>query len=213
MLAPEAITEAIDFNSDDRVVSQDRGLTVINLSYTIPDRPGPRIAEHRLAPLHRSIWSHARQGTAVLVQSAGNQRITMGGTDSNGNVDHLSWGLLGSPSAIFVGALDRNGTVKNKAMLADYSNRAGDIRSFQNRFLTVGVRNDVTGLRGTSFAAPIVSGYAAVLGSKFRNATPAQISNQLLNTARTDTIRNYRRNVHGRGEASIARALAPSSLR
>ncbi len=82
----------------------------------------------------------------------------------------------------------------------------------QNQFLAVGVRDDLTGLNGTSFAAPVVSGYAAVLGSKFTTATPVQITNQLLNTARTDTILNYSTAVHGRGEASIARALAPASI-
>jgi subtilisin family serine protease len=77
----------------------------------------------------------------------------------------------------------------------------------------VGVRTDVMGLAGTSFAAPIVSGYASVLGSKFTRATPTQITNQLLNTARSDTIFNYSAAEHGRGEASIARALAPASIR
>lgn len=213
MIAPGAELRSVDFNTHDPVYARSTGLTVVNLSYTIQEYPGQPIIGNQLPPQERSLWNHARRGTAVLVQAAGNYSIPMGGTTSNGTVDYLSLGLLGSRSVLFVGALDRNGTVNNKARIADYSNRAGNNRGFQNRFLTVGVREDLTGLAGTSFAAPIVSGYAAVLGSKFRNATPAQISNQLLNTARTDTIRNYRRNVHGRGEASIARALAPSSLR
>jgi hypothetical protein len=58
-----------------------------------------------------------------------------------------------------------------------------------------------------------VSGYAAILGSKFRDATPAQITNQLLNTARTDTLLNYNPATYGRGEASLTRALAPVSIK
>jgi subtilisin family serine protease len=71
----------------------------------------------------------------------------------------------------------------------------------------------MTGLAGTSFAAPIVSGYAAIIGSKFRTATPTQITNQLLTTARQDTIANYNAAMHGRGEASLARALSPVTIK
>ena len=62
-------------------------------------------------------------------------------------------------------------------------------------------------------AAPVVSSYSAVLGSKFTRATPTQIVDRLLSTARTDTIANYDVGIHGRGEASISRALAPASIR
>ena len=82
----------------------------------------------------------------------------------------------------------------------------------QNQFLTVGVRGDLTRLYGTSLAAPVVSGYAAVLGSKFTSATPTQITRRLLDTARTDTINGYNASVHGKGEASLTRALAPISI-
>jgi subtilisin family serine protease len=68
-------------------------------------------------------------------------------------------------------------------------------------------------LYGTSFAAPVVSGYAAIVGSKFTRATATQISNQLLNTARQDTIANYSATLYGRGEASLSRALAPLSIK
>ncbi|MCU0927590.1 MAG: hypothetical protein MUF44_16895, partial [Hydrogenophaga sp.] len=63
------------------------------------------------------------------------------------------------------------------------------------------------------FAAPVVSGYAAILGSKFKTATPVAITNQLLNTARRDTVKGYNAAVHGRGEASLTRALAPVAIR
>jgi subtilisin family serine protease len=78
--------------------------------------------------------------------------------------------------------------------------------------LVVGVEGNKTGLYGTSFAAPIISGYAAILGSKFTTATPTQITNQLLNTARKDTVLGYNPQLHGRGEASIKNALAPVTI-
>ena len=58
-----------------------------------------------------------------------------------------------------------------------------------------------------------MSGYAAVLGSKFSTATATQITNQLLSTARQDTIKGYNVQLHGRGEASLTRALAPVAIR
>ncbi|SCY40852.1 S8 family serine peptidase [Paracoccus tibetensis] len=212
MIAPAAEFRTLDYYSNERVTARSTGLTVVNLSYGIFGRPGMPIIESELPPQERSIIRHARLGTAVVVQAAGNDGVAVGTMEPGGDVDYLSLALIGKQSAIFVGALDRNGTVTNKARIESYSNRAGGRRAVQDRFLMVGVRDDVTGLAGTSFAAPIVSGYAAVLGSKFRGASATQISNRLLNTARTDTIRNYRRDVHGRGEASIGRAIAPSRI-
>ncbi|TGU20811.1 S8/S53 family peptidase, partial [Mesorhizobium sp. M4B.F.Ca.ET.150.01.1.1] len=104
---------------------------------------------------------------------------------------------IGKPTAIFVGALSSNGTTTNKAQLAWYSDYAGSNALVQSHFLVVGVEGDKTGLYGTSFAAPIISGYAAIIGSKFTSATPVQITNDLLNTARTDTLVNYNPAVYG----------------
>ena len=97
--------------------------------------------------------------------------------------------------------------------MAGYSNMAGNDAAVQKQFLVVGVEGSKTGLYGTSFAAPIVSGYSAILGSKFTNSSATQITNQLLNTARQDTVSNYSVAVYGRGEASIARALAPVAIK
>jgi len=132
-----------------------------------------------------------------------------------GNADYLNRALVGAQSAIFVGALNRNGSnaLLSQASLASYSNFAGSEKAVQNNFLVVGVDSSQTRVQGTSFAAPIVSGYAAILGSKFTQATPTQIANQLLTTARTDTIANYNAAVHGRGEASLSRALSPVAIR
>ena len=98
------------------------------------------------------------------------------------------------------------------ASLASYSNTPGSDTVLQRQFLVVGVEGHKTGLYGTSFAAPVVSGYSAILGSKFTRASATQITNQLLNTARQDTISNYNPALHGRGEASLTRALAPVGI-
>lgn len=168
-----------------------------------------------------AIVRYAQKGQAVVTKAAGNDSIPVGGTTyirSNptpvGTVDGLSVRLAGQQSAILVGALSTNGTPSNPARMASYSNTAGTSPVVQSNFLVVGVNSGALGgLQGTSFAAPIVAGYAAIVGSKFTTASPTAVANQLLNTARTDTVVGYNPAVYGRGEASLSRALAPASIR
>jgi hypothetical protein len=212
MIAPLARSVAHDFNSG-QAVQLRAGLNTLNLSYGMFAAAGYSPSQIRWSPQESSIISHAHRGRAVVVKAAGNDAVAVGAETRNGHTDYLNAALIGSRGAIFVGALSRNGTPEEKASLASYSNFAGNDARVQSSFLTVGVPGNVTGLHGTSFAAPVVAGYSAILGSKFRRATPEQIRKQLLNTARRDTILNYDRAIHGRGEASIARALAPARIR
>ncbi|WP_027038808.1 S8/S53 family peptidase [Mesorhizobium ciceri] len=169
---------------------------------------GLNISQH---PREQAIVDAAWAGTAIVTKSADNRSSEVG-RPHEGDFDELTLGPIGAPSAIFVGALDHNGTPGNKTRLARYSNYPGSNPEVRNQFLTVGVEGDKTGLYGTSHAAPVVAGYAAILGSKFTSATPTQITNQLLDTARTDTLVNYNPATYGRGEASLSRALAPVSI-
>lgn len=211
MVAPSATMRSQDYMSG-TTVPLSTGLNVINLSYGMVGPAG--YSTIGWSAQESSIISYARDGRAVISKAAGNDGggTVVGQANSSGRVDYLNRDLIGSPSAIFVGALSSNGTVTSKASIASYSTIAGSDPTVQRQFLVVGVEGSKTGLYGTSFAAPIVSGYAAILGSKFTAATPVQITNQLLNTARQDTILNYSATVHGRGEASITRALAPVSI-
>jgi subtilisin family serine protease len=211
MLAPDARLVNRDFTETGRVVLSPGQLNVLNLSYGMFAASGT--TNINWSQQEGSIIAYAHEGAAVVVKAAGNDAVAIGAANTSGLVDYLNRDLIGAQAAIFVGALDRNGTVTDQAQLASYSNFAGTDVTVQNQFLTVGVRGDLTGLYGTSFAAPIVSGYAAVLGSKFPTATATQITNQLLSTARTDTIMGYNAAIHGRGEASITRALAPAAIR
>jgi subtilisin family serine protease len=211
MVAPLAMVYAKDFSSSREPVVLRTGLNVMNLSYgMMAARTARNIS---WAPQEASIIAYARAGRAIAAKAAGNDAVAVGAVNARGQIDFLNTSLIGAQSAVFVGALASNGTPNAKARLASYSNFAGANPVVQQQFLVVGVNSGQMGLAGTSFAAPIVAGYAAIVGSKFRTATPTQITRQLLNTARTDTIANYNVAVHGRGEASIARALAPVALR
>lgn len=211
MIAPGAEVIEFDYNTGATVPLASSQLNVMNLSYSIPGTLAQSIMTGPRSAIERSLVTYAREGQAVIVKSAGNNAIGLDAA-AEGEFDLLNLALIGAESAIFVGALDRHGTPGNLANMASYSNRAGSDTTVQNQFLSVGVLGQLTELDGTSFSATIVSGYAAVLGSKFTDASPSQITRQLLDTARTDTIRNYNPALHGRGEASISRALAPASI-
>ena len=186
-------------------------LNVFNLSYGLYN-------SLTSFPTEMALLGYAQTGSAVIVKSAGNSSIPVGAAvpsgEFRGRVDNLAVSLAGQPSAILVGALAKNGTPANPASMASYSNVAGTSPVVQRNFLVVGVdSNALGGLAGTSFAAPIVSGYAAIVGSKFTTANATAVANQLLNTARTDTVTSYNPAIYGRGEASLTRALAPASIR
>ena len=205
-IAPLARREAYDVRQ--RWFFLQPGLNVINMSYDEYSRTSPDV--FALAPRDKSLVSYAHNGSAVVVKAAGNMETPVGRPRWNGEWDQLNVALKGAKSAIFVGALNKNGTASNRADLAWYSNRPGDDKTVQNQFLVVGTAGD---LLGTSFAAPVVAGYAAILGSKFTTASPEAIARRLLDTARQDTLVNYSPEKYGRGEASLSRALAPVTIR
>jgi subtilisin family serine protease len=211
MIAPSATIRSQYFNSG-TTVGLNRGLNVLNLSYGMYSTAGYTASQIGWRAQETSIISYAQNGKAVISKAAGNDAIVIGSANASGLVDYLNVALTGAQSAIYVGALSTNGTTTAPASLASYSNTPGENATVQRQFVVVGVDGSKTGLYGTSFAAPIVSGYSGILGSKFIKSTPTQIANQLLNTARQDTISGYNPATHGRGEASITRALAPISI-
>ncbi len=215
-VAPEAATKthSMSTSASYSKVSLAKGLNVINGSYGIY-APGKVSQAHALGGLYirdKSVANAAIQGTAVVVKAAGNDNIAMGDMNRSGYSDYLSVAMKNGKSVIFAGALNSHGTPEAQATKASYSNFAGGDKAFQDRYLMVGVEGDKTGLYGTSFAAPQLSAYAAIVGSKFTTATPTKVANQLLTTARTDTIAGYTPTIHGRGEASLSRALAPVAI-
>jgi subtilisin family serine protease len=212
MVAPSATLRAKDFSSGS-AVALNRGLNVLNLSYGLLAPGGYTASQIGWSSRERSIIDYAQNGKAVIAKAAGNDAVAIGSANASGQVDYLNLALKNAPSGIYVGALNTNGTTNAPATLARYSNTPGADALVQQKFVVVGVEGAKTGLYGTSFAAPVISGYAAILGSKFKQSTPVQITNQLLSTARQDTIAGYNPALHGRGEASITRALAPVKIK
>jgi subtilisin family serine protease len=212
LVAPLANVKAHDYYSGKAIALVPNRLNILNASYGYYHSKAYATQNVYWGPQELSMIAYAKTGKAVVSKAAGNDGVTVSAPNSYSSVDGLNVLLKGAPSAILVGALWRNGATNKKAELAWYSNKPGNDPVYQNMFLTVGVESDKTALAGTSFAAPIVSGYAAILGSKFKTATPTAIVSQLLTTARKDTIRMYDPSLHGRGEASLSRALAPAAI-
>lgn len=212
MIAPSATMVKDEFTTDATVALSATNFNVINLSYGAVDPFDDYTTTWASGyAQEQSLIDYATAGSAIVVKSAGNEGVPFGTSyDDNGvqMLDYLGASLIGTQSAIIVGALEGDYST-TMASLADYSNTAG---LAQNQYLMVRV-DPSTGLTGTSFAAPIVSGYAAMLSSKFTTATSTQVTNQLLDTARTTTITGYDVTIHGRGEASIANALAPNTIK
>ncbi len=221
LLSPNATVKYADYDSTTMKalpVDSSKSLNIVNASLALfTTEDSVQTGQLFGNSLTKSLITHAKNGTALVVKSAGNDAVNMGeilpsGTNKD-KEDGLNTALLSSNSVIYVGALSNFGTVANKATMASYSNKAGSDIEYQKRFLVAGVRGNKIGVGGTSFASPIVSSYAAIVGSKFKTATPTKVANQLLNTARTDTVLDYSAAVHGRGEVSLTRALAPVTLR
>jgi hypothetical protein len=215
LIAYSATINRQDFNTGRNmaVPLAAKGLNVINASYGMY-APGAYINYNfTYGAEETSMVNFAKGGNAIIVKAAGNDGINMGTVNASGNFDALNKSLKGLPTTIYAGALSTNGTTTSQASMASYSNKAGTDLTTQKQFLVVGVDSSKMGIAGTSFAAPIISGYASILGSKFTTATPTAITNQLLTTARTDTVKNYNAAVYGRGEASLSRALAPVSIK
>jgi len=169
----------------------------------------------------RSDWSplpHALAYDANL----GPRTLIVGALDKSGAV-----GTNGGPgtASIYAQYTATNGFIQG-------SNTAGYDLTIQNRFLvasginpfpsttvngkaTYGISIDGTPTPvywGTSFAAPRVAGYAAIIHQKFPNLTAPNTADILLATARYDTLTCYPncdKSIYGQGEASLSRALAP----
>lgn len=254
MIAPDATIVKRDLNDSSAVALDPTAFNVFNASYADEYDSTLSLADIAFADREMSVMAAAQDGTAVVTKSAGNAGLNhaVGDTynDAKGNPvrDYFGIALIGDPSAIFVGSLVNNGSTSVKGVMAPYSTVAGSDPTVQNQYLVVGVYSDEfdgvlgenqgmlcgsqqgTCLYGTSFAAPIVAGYAAIIGQKFgqfdangtltQAADPTYVARQLLDTARKDTLRDLGTPgwsaedaaTYGQGEACLSCALSPVSL-
>lgn len=226
-------------------LSSSRSINVVNASfgsnwigggYTSTYGQAPSLESYLLAytlnQSNISAWTNFFSGSssvtnlnnvssAVIVKSAGNDGLITG---FDLYADSYASNASIRPRLLLVGALDKDGTVNDKATIATYSNIAGTNATIADRFVVANgntpylnnslkIDGNLVGWgAGTSFAAPRVAGYAAIVMHKFPNLDAAKTSSIILDTARYDTLTchpNCNQSIYGKGEASLSRALAP----
>lgn len=190
-----AIGQAID-------IARANGARVINISLG-GDGAGSAVL---------SAVARASQAGVVIVMSAGNDSEANPSTfatasASRGNGHVIIAGSVGAP----IGGDPTNGT--DLAQLSDFSNAAGNGANVYLGALGYRVRTfDENGTgylySGTSFAAPVISGAAALLASAFPNLTGRQIVEILFTTA-DDLGAASTDSRFGRGRLNITRAMQP----
>lgn len=148
---------------------------------------------------------------SIIAVAAGNGGKACATQDLNGcnsMAVALAYQNSTKASTIVVGATTGSGTQEN---IAVYSTRAGILA---DRFVLASGDTGVTGVVGTSFAAPRVAGIAAILKQKYPSLSSAQIANIILlsankdiNNTGVDTFKGVSP-IYGHGKASLTRALA-----
>ena len=165
--------------------------------------------------------SAANVRDATITKAAGNES-----TDAGFVPDNVAYARSASigPRLLIVGATegyyDQDGGVE----IASYSNFAGSDPVVRARFIVangdsplseaafINNRFVSTEGRGTSYAAPRVAGYVALLRHKFPNLTGYNSADIILDTATYEGLicaPDCSENIYGQGRVDIARALAP----
>ena len=222
-IAPEANYHKIDMigSETDMTADQalkyfeDNGYHIINGSWGIdrfdPQKSGAEYTDFdahvgRLVEEFDQNAENAKK--ALIIYAAGNSGSYCSGKRSErcslqqAVIDSLrKEGKTAGESTIFVGSLDDNSN-----SMADYSIVAGNLK---NDFIVA--HDDVLAsgdASGTSFAAPRVTGAAALVRHKFPNLTSPQLKQVLLQTA-TDLGDPGVDDVYGYGKLNIEGALSP----
>ncbi len=170
------------------------GARIVNISLGSNDTPPAAL----LAAIGR-----ATAAGMIIVIAAGN----------DGESNPTLMAQIANNTSVARGQVIIAGSVGQTGTISSFSNRAG--QSAAHYLSALGERveaPDETGARylwsGTSFAAPQISGAAALLAQAFPNLTGAQIADLLLRTAR-DSGATGTDDVYGRGTLDLTAAFQP----
>jgi cell wall-associated protease len=156
----------------------DHGASVINMSFGKPFSPNKAYVD--------SAMMYAAKHGVVVVHAAGNENANNDSYDSNFPNDHT---LLGSviSSWIEVGASSRdNSKMTLAAEFSNYGKASIDVFAPGVDIISTVPGNQYKSLQGTSMASPEVAGVAALLKSKYMNATADEIKDAI-----TKTVNQY----------------------
>jgi hypothetical protein len=186
-----------------------RGARIVNVSYGYDSGSSVGLVPGATEVYGVNTPAIAAVNGALLVASAGNNSKSEPATSNFDIVDDLKQvGIFdtGPGAFLIAGAVDRNNTMPS------WSNRAGSLADIYlvapASQLIVPWNGSLGILSGTSFAAPIVSGAAAVIMQRWPSLTAREVANILLQTA-TDLGAPGTDAVYGRGLVNIDAALQP----
>lgn len=170
--------------------------------------------------LYGNIVEAMKGHEAVLVMSAGNQRLNIAGMPSLlaidpevgervivvGNYDVRKGALASSSNTAGTLCLDYNESTNT----CNNQNRVSDrfLLAPGQYVMSADKDGEYRTNSGTSMAAPQVSGAVAVVHQMWPHMTGANVSKLLLDTGNKD-IPNYNENLHGQGLLDLAEATSP----
>lgn len=154
----------------------DNGAHIINMSF------GKGYSPHTEA-VHAAI-RHAEQKGVLMVHAAGNDGNNL---DKTANFPHPRYAFQKQPCSTWltVGASTHTGDERFIAVFSNYGKKEVDIFSPGARIWSTKPDNAYEFEDGTSMAAPVVSGVAALLKSYFPELTAVQLRDLLVSTSRT----------------------------
>jgi subtilisin family serine protease len=167
------------------IYAVDNGAKVINMSFGKGHSPYKEVVDKAV--------KYARKKDVLLVHAAGNDGKENDGTNNYPNDIFLKKGLFGPRYAdnwIEVGALNWRGGENLAASFSNYSAENVDVFApGVDIYSTVMGGDQYDSYPGTSMAAPMVSGVAAVLRSYFPDLTAEQVKSIILSSSVKEDLR------------------------
>jgi subtilisin family serine protease len=154
----------------------DNGAQIINMSFGKGYSP-------QVGAVHEAI-RYAEQKGVLMIHAAGNDSENI---DKAANFPHPNYGFQKAPCStwITVGASAHSGDEKFVGVFSNYGKKKVDVFAPGVRIWSTKPGSIYEFEDGTSMAAPVVTGVAALLKSYFPQLTGAQLKELLLSTART----------------------------
>ncbi|MCF8257259.1 MAG: S8 family peptidase [Flavobacteriales bacterium] len=154
----------------------DNGAQIINMSFGKGYSPSTEA-------VHAAI-RHAEEKGVLMVHAAGNDANNL---DRTPNFPHPRYGFQKNPCATWltVGATTHTGDDKFIAVFSNYGKKQVDLFAPGARIWSTKPGNVYEFEDGTSMAAPVVSGVAALIKSYFPGITAVQLRDLLIATSRT----------------------------
>lgn len=155
------------------IYAVDNGAKVINMSFGKSYSPNKNLVD--------DAFKYAEENGVLLVQAAGNDNQNIDTSKNFPSDQFLNGGE--ATNLICVGASTLKTNKKMPAGFSNYGNTTVDIFAPGQDIISTDVNNTYQVSQGTSFAAPVVTGVAALIWSYYPNLTAAQVKEIILKSA------------------------------